>query len=86
MAILLAKEKWRSYLLGQEFIIRTDHKSLSYLTEQKATTQLQQKALMKMMDLNFKIQYKKGINNVVADALSRYPDPDSIFVPILQLG
>lgn len=40
MAILLAVEKWSSYLLGREFIIRTDHKSLSYLTEHKATTQL----------------------------------------------
>jgi hypothetical protein len=39
MAILLAIEKWRCYLLRQEFIIRIDHKSLSYLTEQKATTQ-----------------------------------------------
>lgn len=60
-------------------IIRTDHKSLSYLTEQKATTQLQQKALMKMMDLNFKIQYKKWITNAAADALSRCPDPESVF-------
>lgn len=34
---------------------------------------------MKMMDLNFKIQYKKGITNAVADALSRCPDPESIF-------
>lgn len=79
MAILLAVERWRSYLLGQEFIIRTDHKSLSYLTEQKATTQLQQKALLKLMDQNFRIQYKKGITNVAADALFRYPNHDSVF-------
>lgn len=79
MTILLAVEKWRSYLLGREFVIRIDHKSLSYLTEQKVTTQLQQKAVIKLMDLNFKIQYKKGINNVVADALSRNPDPQSVF-------
>lgn len=78
MAILLAVEKWRSYLLGREFVIRTVHKSLSYLTEQKATTQLQQKALLKLMDLNFKIQYKKGITNATADALSRYPESDSV--------
>jgi hypothetical protein len=79
MTILLVVEKWRSYLLGREFVIRIDHKSLSYLTEQKVTTQLQQKAVIKLMDLNFKIQYKKGINNVVADALSRNPDPQSVF-------
>lgn len=71
MAVLLAIEKWRSYLLGQEFVIRTDHRSLQFLTEQKATTKLQQKALLKLMDLNFRIQYKKGITNAAADALSR---------------
>lgn len=60
MAILLAVEKWRPYLLAQEFIIRTDYKSLLYLTENKATTKLQQKAALKLMDLKFQIQYKKG--------------------------
>ena len=58
MALLLAVDKWRSYLVGQEFIIRTDHRSLLFLTEQRATTKLRQKALLKLMDLNFKIQYK----------------------------
>ena len=53
MAILLAVEKWRPYLLAQEFIIRTDYKSLLYLTENKATTKLQQKAALKLMDLKF---------------------------------
>ena len=73
MAVLLAVDKWRSYLLGQEFIIRTDHRSLQFLTEQKATTKLQHKALLKLMDLNFRIQYKKGTTNAAADALSRCP-------------
>ena len=71
MAVLLAIEKWRPYLQGQDFIIRTDHRSLLFLTEQRANTKLQQKALLKLMDLNFKIQYKKGSTNAVADALSR---------------
>jgi len=71
MAILLAVDKWRSYLQAQEFIIRTDHRSLLFLTEQRAATRLQQKALIKLMDLNFKIQYKKGTTNQAADALSR---------------
>jgi hypothetical protein len=37
MAMLLVVEKWRSYILHQEFLIRTDHRSLLFLTEQKAT-------------------------------------------------
>jgi hypothetical protein len=71
MAILLAVEMWRAYLIGQEFVIKTDHRSLLHLTEQKITSKLQQKALLKLMDLNFTIQYKKGTSNSAADALSR---------------
>lgn len=78
MAILLAVDKWRAYLQHQEFLIRTDHKSLLYLTDQRASTKLQQKALLKLMDLKFKIQYKKGSTNNAADALSRYPDSSSV--------
>ena len=71
MAILLAVDKWRCYLQHNHFSIRTDHKSLLFLTEQKATTKLQQKAVLKLMDLSFTITYKKGITNAAADALSR---------------
>ena len=81
MALLLTVEKWRSYLVGQEFLIRIDHRSLLFLTEQKATTKLQQKALLKLMDLNFKIAYKQGATNSAADALSRNPDPTAVFPP-----
>ena len=33
LALIMAVEKWRSYLQRQEFIIQTDYKSLSFLTE-----------------------------------------------------
>ena len=36
-------------------------------------SRLQQKALVKLIDLQYKIQYKKGISNAAADALSRTP-------------
>jgi hypothetical protein len=58
-------------LQHQRFIIRTDHRSLLHLTEQRITSKLQHKALVKLMDLDYQIHYKKGVHNAAADALSR---------------
>lgn len=58
MAIMLAVDKWRAYLQNQEFLIRTDHKSLAHITNQRVATKMQQKAILKMMDLKYKVIYK----------------------------
>jgi hypothetical protein len=71
LALIMAIEKWRSYLQRQEFIILTDHKSLSYLSEQNLQSDLQRKAMKRLMGLQFKIVYRKGKENLAADALSR---------------
>jgi hypothetical protein len=34
LALIMAIEKWQPYLQRQEFIVKTDHKSLAYLNEQ----------------------------------------------------
>ena len=36
LAILLAVEQWRSYLQFQEFVIKTDQKSLTHLSDQRS--------------------------------------------------
>jgi hypothetical protein len=71
LALIMAVEKWRSYLQLQEFIIKTDHKSLSYLIEQNLHSEMQRKAMTRLMGLKFKIVYRQGKENVVADSLSR---------------
>ena len=71
MAILLAVDKWRAYLHHREFVIRTDQRSLQHLSEQQLTTPIQQKAFVKLMGLQYMIQYKQGTSNTAADALSR---------------
>jgi hypothetical protein len=71
MAVLMAVDKWRSYLMRKPFIIRTDHKSLCSLQDQSLSTEMQRKAMPKLAGLQFKLQYKKGIDNGVVDALSR---------------
>lgn len=42
MALILAIQHWRPYLLGQKFTVFTDQNSLRYLLEQRITTQNQQ--------------------------------------------
>jgi hypothetical protein len=71
LALLMAVDKWKPYLQHKEFTILTDHKSLTHLAEQKLTHGLQHKAFLKLLGLQYKIQYKKGQENRAADALSR---------------
>jgi hypothetical protein len=66
-------DKWRSYLQHSEFLIKTDQQSLVNLMDQRLTTPWQHKALTKLLGLQFKIVYNKGLDNRVADALSRNP-------------
>lgn len=71
MVVLSVVDRWRHYLQGGHFIIRTDHHSLKYLLEQRVTTTLQQKGLTKLLGLDYEVEYKKGTENRVVDALSR---------------
>ncbi|KAL1533371.1 hypothetical protein AAHA92_33261 [Salvia divinorum] len=70
-AIVEAVQKWRQYLLGREFIIRTDQRSLRELLAQVVQTPDQQFYIRKLMGFKFIIEYKSGASNKVADALSR---------------
>lgn len=56
LALIMIVDKWRHYVQRTEFEIHTDHKPLSFLGQQV---------------LQFKVIYKQGKDNVVADALSR---------------
>lgn len=71
LAILVAVEQWRSYLLHGDFIIYIDQKSLIHLNEQRLNTPWQQKVFTKLLGLQYKIIYKQGTDNRVVDALSR---------------
>ncbi|XP_047978667.1 uncharacterized protein LOC125220549 [Salvia hispanica] len=73
-AIVEAVQKWRQYLLGRDFIIRCDQKSLKDLLQQVVQTPDQHLYVRKLMGYRFTIEYKKGSTNKVADALSRRED------------
>jgi hypothetical protein len=60
LAILQAIKKWRHYILGNKLIIKTDQQSLRYMMTQRLTKGIQHKLLMKLMEFDYSIEYKKA--------------------------
>jgi hypothetical protein len=73
LAIMHALTKFRQYLVGNRLKVKTEHNSLRFLMEKKRLSKQQQKWISKIQAYNFEIEYVKGKNNVVDDALSRIP-------------
>jgi len=73
LAIMHALHTWRIHLVGQQFVVYTDHHSLTYLQTQPVLSKCQARWVEFLQEFNFTIIYKPGKNNQVADALSRYP-------------
>jgi hypothetical protein len=83
MAILHTLKKWHPYLIGTHFKVKTDHDSIKYFLEQRLSSKEQQKCVTKILGYDFEIVYKKGKQNVVADALSRkYEDVEAFLCAI----
>jgi hypothetical protein len=71
LAIIEAVKRWCHYFLGSKLIIKTDQQSLKYITEQRVAEGIQHKLMLKLLEFDFSIEYKRGAENKVADALSR---------------
>ncbi|PNX94272.1 retrotransposon-related protein [Trifolium pratense] len=71
MAVVLAIQHWRPYLLGSRFKVFTDQKSLKELLQQRVVTAEQQNWAAKLLGYDFEIIYNPGRLNRGADALSR---------------
>jgi hypothetical protein len=70
-AIVHALRKWRHYLIGRRFELRTDHNSLKYLFDQPTLNTRQSRWLEFLCEYDFEINHMKGKENKVPDALSR---------------
>ncbi|XP_024014856.1 uncharacterized protein LOC112088827 [Eutrema salsugineum] len=70
-ALVRSLETWQHYLLAKEFIIHTDHETLKHLRGQTALKRRNARWLEFVETFPYIIKYKKGQENIVADALSR---------------
>lgn len=64
---------FREYLWGRHFTVFCDNISIQYYNNLKIPSARIARLTLKLLDFNFDIQYKKGKENKVADALSRNP-------------
>ena len=76
LAIITALTSWRHYLSGTAVPVRvrTDHKSLIHFQTQPMISGRQTRWLETLADYDYVIEYVKGDENGVADALSRRGD------------
>ena len=86
LAIVYAFEKFRSYLVGSKVIVHTDHAALRYLLTKKDAKLMLLQWILLLKEFDLEIKDKKGIENGVADHLSRMKiDEDTTLDDILPV-
>jgi hypothetical protein len=71
LAIVWSLEMLKPYVIGSRFTVQTDHRSLQWM--KTSTKDRIQRWAMYLSEFDFKLEYKPGKGNAVADALSRMP-------------
>nr|GEV58462.1 reverse transcriptase domain-containing protein [Tanacetum cinerariifolium] len=82
LAAVYAFEKFRSYLIMNRSIVYTDHSALKYLFSKKDAKARLLRWILLLQEFDFKVIDTKGVENYVADYLSRLENPyEIIFDP-----
>lgn len=71
LAVHFAITEFRPYIYGRHFIVKSDHKPLIYLYNLKNPSSCLSRIRLDLEEYDFEIQYIRGKDNVIADALSR---------------
>lgn len=71
LSIVFAVNKFRTYVLGNQVIIRTDHKAISFFTNCKLSHGRLTRWILALQEYDIKLEYIPGKLNKVADILSR---------------
>lgn len=71
LLIVFGVRKNRHFLLGHPFIVKTNHQLLTFLQNLEDKSGRLIRWAILLSEYTFDIEYRKGINNTVPDALSR---------------
>ena len=85
LVVVFAFDKFRAYLISSKVIVWINHSTIKYLVEKKDAKLRLIRWLLLLQEFNFKIRDKKGIENLIADHLSRLePFEQKIESPIKE--
>ena len=73
LAVVTFVHQFRPYLIGRKFTLRTDHGSLTWLSNFKHPEGQMARWLEKLQEYNFEIIHRRGRQHQNADSLSRLP-------------
>ena len=73
LAVVYGLKQFRSYILGHETVVRSDHAALSYLKRAKEPVGQQARWLDFIEQFSLEICYRRGASHGNADSLSRRP-------------
>ena len=73
LAIMHPLAKFRQYLVGNKFVVKTDHDSLRHFLTQNDLNERKKKWIRKIQDYDIDIEYVKWNNNIVGYALTEIP-------------
>lgn len=81
LACLLASEHWGVYYWGRQFTLRADHQALLTLLSAEGADRRPfhiARWYARFLAFKYKIEFKKGDKDVVADALSKLPEQKNV--------
>src|SRR6267154_2634862 len=73
LAVVYFTQLFRPYLLGRDFLIRTDHSALRWLKLTPEPIGQQARWLEKLEEFTYRVEHRPGQRHTNADALSRRP-------------